>query len=334
MSKEHVTADRDHLVQFYTRADELAEPVAGYVAGAVLEGGAAVAVVAAGHRSTITQALDAALAPGADTAKCLEEGSLVLLDAEETLERLLVDGKPDPARFEAVVGDTILRAARRHSPLHAYGEMVDCLWQAGRLNAAIALEDLWNRLLERAHFSLYCSYRSSTASDGLVVGYSDSDGMFEVCSLHSAVVQSPPEAAVAVPFTGKARKFPAEARSVRRARGFVAEALHGLPAEPGDHMLVDRAVLVASELATNALVHASSGFSVHVFLIEGGGVRVSVADAKPGSPAAKRAEDDELSGRGLAIVAALSSKWGSAEGTDGKIVWAELAPQPSLPPRS
>jgi hypothetical protein len=42
--------------------------------------------------------------------------------------------------------------------LRAYGEMVGILWKARQFAAAIRLEQLWNKLLEQASFSLYCAY--------------------------------------------------------------------------------------------------------------------------------------------------------------------------------
>jgi two-component sensor histidine kinase len=81
--------------------------------------------------------------------------------------------------------------------------------------------------------------------------------------------------------------------------------------------------LVVSELATNAVRHADGTYEV-IITLDDGGVTVAVADSNPKLPE-RRAPDVE-GGRGLTIVAALTSDWGAepVEG-DGKLVWGRLS---------
>jgi len=140
-----------------------------------------------------------------------------------------------------------------------------------------------------------------------------------------------------------ARTFPGVAASVPEARRFVTGLLAGCPA---------REVLVAcvSELSTNAILHTASGnggvFTVEVDLPRDGTARVAVTDAGgPSLPAAaplRRAASlapaapFELmaeGGRGLALVAACTSRWGYADAHPGRTVWAEACwPVPVPPP--
>jgi hypothetical protein len=46
----------------------------------------------------------------------------------------------------------------RYPAVRVHGEMVNVLWQKGRLDAAIALEDHWNELGRSHRFSLFCVY--------------------------------------------------------------------------------------------------------------------------------------------------------------------------------
>ena len=110
--------------------------------------------------------------------------------------------------------------------------------------------------------------------------------------------------------------------SVARARSFVTRRL----ADHGVAHLADDVRMVVSELATNALVHGHSGFTV-VLSGEPASVRVEVLDASPMAPVLRTAGDGTaLHGRGLAIVAALSRDWGVTDQTaHGKTVWAEFA---------
>jgi sigma-B regulation protein RsbU (phosphoserine phosphatase) len=81
--------------------------------------------------------------------------------------------------------------------------------------------------------------------------------------------------------------------------------------------------LLASELATNAVVHAGGDFTVTVRY--GGPVlRVEVADDSPDEPVLVPPSDDGLDGRGLLIVDRLASRWGVMTTHQGKRVWFEI----------
>jgi hypothetical protein len=62
------------------------------------------------------------------------------------------------------------------------------------------------------------------------------------------------------------------------------------------------------------------------------GLIVMVWDANPQPPIRKEAGDDAVSGRGLMIVEALSSRWGwyKPQDTGGKRVWCEIDRQPAF----
>jgi len=86
----------------------------------------------------------------------------------------------------------------------------------------------------------------------------------------------------------------------------------------------EAAVLVASELATNAVIHACTPYVVELHV--GDTVRIEVTDSGPPTPFLRpvRRHLDLDGGRGLSIVARLSSRWG-VDWLDGyKVVWAEV----------
>jgi anti-sigma regulatory factor (Ser/Thr protein kinase) len=122
----------------------------------------------------------------------------------------------------------------------------------------------------------------------------------------------------------RSRRFPESTASVPVARQFVADALAALAPEVGE-----MAALLVSELATNAVVHATSDFAVTVlYPTATGRVRVEVRDGVPGEPMPLRPPPTAPHGRGLLLVASLADEWG-VEGTDaavGKTIWFELAP--------
>lgn len=121
-----------------------------------------------------------------------------------------------------------------------------------------------------------------------------------------------------------ARLWPHTPRSVGRARHELTAALNGWGLED----LADSAVLVLSELFTNAVVHARvSGRKVQTrYVRTAGGVRIEVHDASEGRPEWRAAAEDDETGRGLALVNALAGPghWGVREREGvGKMVWAE-----------
>ena len=88
--------------------------------------------------------------------------------------------------------------------------------------------------------------------------------------------------------------------------------------------LVDAAQLVASELATNAMLHARTPFRVTVRSAGMATVRVEVTDDNPRLPIRPPEEEGATSGRGLQVVALVSSAWGTETDGLGKTVWADL----------
>jgi anti-sigma regulatory factor (Ser/Thr protein kinase) len=87
--------------------------------------------------------------------------------------------------------------------------------------------------------------------------------------------------------------------------------------------VVDTAVLLADEMATNALVHAGGSFSLSV-AVHDGRLRVEVGDASVNLPVLLPPDPDRVGGRGMAIVSSLASSWGTEINSDGKVVWFEI----------
>lgn len=99
-------------------------------------------------------------------------------------------------------------------------------------------------------------------------------------------------------------------------------------AEWGCAELVDDVRLVATELVTNAVVHARTGCTLRVG-VSGSVFRVEVEDHAGGVPDLKAAGVSDERGRGLLLVSVLCSAWGAeATAEGGKRVWAELSTAP------
>ncbi len=112
----------------------------------------------------------------------------------------------------------------------------------------------------------------------------------------------------------------AEARSQVRA----AIRAWDLPVE------ADVAVLLASELVTNAIRHEAGGTVTLAITCSRGELRVDVHDTSRSLPVLADAPADAEAGRGLMLVATLSADWGIYRTPAGKAVYFTLAFQPGL----
>lgn len=128
-----------------------------------------------------------------------------------------------------------------------------------------------------------------------------------------------------------AATFDPVGRSVATARAFVRDTLQGW----GFPDIIDDAVVLTSELVTNAVVHAGTSAEV-LCLRTDDGVRVEVADRYPEreiplqQSAINMGNPDREGGRGLQLCAALAARWGVDYTPTHKLVWFQLA----LPQRS
>lgn len=306
-------APHDHVVQFYGRDDELADGVVPFLAEAIEAGGVAIAITTRAHRRLFAAGLASA---GIDVAAAEAAGALRRLDADDAMAALLIDGRLAPHRFDKVIGDAVRDAAAGGRTVRAYGEIVARLWASGHVAAAVELERLWNGLGLEVAFCLYCAYPLAA-----IEGEGDADAFHEVCRQHSAVVGAP----VALPRLEEpalelARTFVREGRGPADARRFVVETLTAW--EHTD--LVDDAAVIITELATNAVIHARTDFTVTICRLPGGAIRVAVRDASLVPPRPRRPRPLENSGRGLGLVEAIAAGWGADLLADGKTVWAQF----------
>jgi PAS domain S-box-containing protein len=174
----------DHAVRFYTEDAALIDALAP-VAGAALGAGDAVLIIATrSHRDGLAQRLRSL---GFDVASAIDQGRYVALDAEETLAKFMVDEWPNDARFAETIGAAIERARKAAggaaARVVAFGEMVALLWNRGRVESTLRLEQLWNELAKTHSFSLCCAYPMAPFDRR-----EHSEPFQKICAEHSHVV--------------------------------------------------------------------------------------------------------------------------------------------------
>lgn len=300
-TRESMVGGGEHVVQFYDHDGDLARTVGDYLTRAVNGGEVTVVIATEAHRRMFEWVMASS---GVNMTRARREGLIAWCDAQDTLDRFVHDGTVDPDGFRNVIGGLLRQVAATGRPVRAYGEMVALLWEDGNVLAAIELEKLWNELAREHRFSLWCAYQTDS-----VAGEEHRDALHQVCRLHSTVVED-----------ARAR-FRASPDAPFAARRFVGGLLACRPF--AGRVDPDDVQLVVSELATNAVIHAGTAFSVSISASDSA-VRISVQDRSSMGPVMRDGSPGALSGRGLRLVAAVSDEWGVDYSLDGKTVWAEL----------
>ncbi|MFF3816006.1 ATP-binding protein [Streptomyces bluensis] len=93
---------------------------------------------------------------------------------------------------------------------------------------------------------------------------------------------------------------------------------------PMDDETADAIRLVVSELITNAVVHGKGPVTVALYH-QPGRLVIDVLDDNPSAPHTSCAQSDDESGRGLALVGLLASRYAWEPSGYGKRIWAEIA---------
>jgi anti-sigma regulatory factor (Ser/Thr protein kinase) len=113
--------------------------------------------------------------------------------------------------------------------------------------------------------------------------------------------------------------FSAEPGNVSAARRFVSDTLAAWDAAAFEWA----AVTAASELTTNAVLHARTAFTVSLRL-QNNLLRLAVSDESVRLPNQRDYGSRATTGRGLDVVSALSSAHGIESTATGKTVWCDV----------
>jgi hypothetical protein len=337
MSIDTRVEPHDHAVLFYEDDHDLISSVCQYVIDGLEADEVAVVVATVGHTSAFELAMCRA---GIDVGRARAEGRIVTLNADKAMSRFLVDDWPKSSAFFAEFGELIRGAAGTGRQVRVYGEMVAVLWDAGHVAAAIELESLWNDLRELVPFSLLCAYPARMVCGDqnelvpfsllcayparMVCGDQNEASLHQICRCHSEVLGDVPRVRtrageIAAESWEEVRWFSCDSRSLSSCRTFIGQTLASWHL---DHLTED-ATIVGSELATNAVLHARTNFSLSVAW-RGDTVRLSVADSSPDMPVMGNPTPTTVTGRGLLLVGALARRWGVEVDTGGKTIWADL----------
>ncbi len=173
-----------HSVHIYDEHSSLIGRLCGIVKSGLEIGNSVLIVATASHREQLVRELKEA---GVDVRGHARDGRFTMYDAKDTLATFMLKGMPDRDLFMASIGKLLEEAKKsarsKEQGLTVFGEMVSVLWDAGKKEAALQLEALWNDVLHDRVFHLHCAYpRWSFVNDG------DEAGLADVCHAHSHVL--------------------------------------------------------------------------------------------------------------------------------------------------
>jgi len=154
----HPAPHHCHNVKFYEHDLELIETLGSHIGNALECGDTAIVIATKAHRDALAEELRLRKI---DASAAVDAGRFIQLDAAETLAQFMAGDEPDKEKFEDCIGSVLTQAAAHAMPgrrVVAFGEMVVLLWQAGKRDATLRLEELWNGIAERHTFELLCAY--------------------------------------------------------------------------------------------------------------------------------------------------------------------------------
>jgi FixJ family two-component response regulator len=172
-----------HEVQFYSDDAVLIDSFTRFISAALKDGDVAIAIATESHRNSFLEKLNA---QGLDVDAATRQGRYISLDVADTLSKFMVNDMPDSDRFFEVVGGFIRAAAkagtRKNSRVVACGECAPFLWAEGKADAAIRLEQLWDKIVSTYEVDTLCGYALSSFH-----GEGDDHVYGSICAEHSAV---------------------------------------------------------------------------------------------------------------------------------------------------
>lgn len=168
-----------HVVQIYEDPEVFLNLLEGFVAGGIAVGDCVIVIAQASNLHALEQRLSL---HGYDMAALAARDQYIALDAEQTLDKFMVNDWPDYHLFMHTISSVFQRAHQQQRQVRAFGEMVAVLWSQGKSGATVMLEYLWNTFSEKEKFPLFCAYpQTGFAQD-------TQSAIKNICSTHSQMV--------------------------------------------------------------------------------------------------------------------------------------------------
>jgi hypothetical protein len=172
-------APTEHVVQIYENDESFLITLEGFVMSGLHANECVILIATAEHRTALSDRLSK---KELAVDKLIADDQLILLDAEDTLSRFMINGWPEPKLFEETIMKIIKRATDKNRPVRAFGEMVALLWAKGEKSATVHLEALWNRFCEIQTLCLFCAYPKNGFTQDV------NSSAHTICCAHSKMI--------------------------------------------------------------------------------------------------------------------------------------------------
>lgn len=173
-----------HEVQFYSDEESFLVGFSRFIEAVLLAGNAVIVAATEVHQRGLLQKLHES---GVDLSAAMDRGCYLALDIATTLATFMVNGLPDPTRFQKATSSLITaagKAAKGKPPSVAVcGECAPALWLQGNADAAIQLEHLWDEIAAKYDLDVLCGYVLTDFQRE-----HQNDVRERICAEHSAVL--------------------------------------------------------------------------------------------------------------------------------------------------
>jgi hypothetical protein len=142
-----------HVAGIYQTEGFLAERVASFITEGLTAGEQVIVLATTEHWTAISARLNAS---GLEFRRAVTEGRLLLLDANEVLVGLTVEGRVSVEGFRSALARFIAPGVRQR----IYGELVSLLAERGDLDTAIAIESVGHELAHTLRMPVLCGYHT------------------------------------------------------------------------------------------------------------------------------------------------------------------------------
>jgi len=169
----------DHVIQIYENDGVFLDALAGFVGGGINAGDCCIIIATDSHLEALETRLTGY---GIQIHDLISENRYIPLNAQETLDKFMVNGWPDETLFNKTVSEVIERGSCNNRRIRAFGEMVAILWAEGHSGATVHLEHLWNKFCQKQSFCLFCAYPKSGFTEDI------NTSIMHICGSHSKMI--------------------------------------------------------------------------------------------------------------------------------------------------
>jgi hypothetical protein len=171
-----------HIAQTYQDEAFLVKSVSVFAGAGIQKGQGVLLVATKPHLKLFAETVEKI---GCDVPAARSRGQLTEVCVEDALNDIMIAGIPSADKFSRLAKAAIQKTHGHEgvSGIRIFGELVNVLWMAGNMQAALSLETLWDKLGKTHPFTLFCGYKMDNFDKNAACGAFQS-----VCDSHSHLI--------------------------------------------------------------------------------------------------------------------------------------------------